>query len=485
MAKDTFSTPSNVMYIEPNYTATVDEANRTILMPYQGNTLLTHKPEDYCITVDLVVEVPSRCNGRATTEDSQMIVMHSGSNGKVSLSFFHGTEIGGKNYLTTAPYEYTTFRDINRTSNKDAEGNFTTKSYVNSENFGISSIDISFDSFQTPQVVFNFVDIRGVSLFAAEQLAHNRSNETIRNIDGNDTAGSFFKCFFMQPFPKFTLYVKGLYGKPVSYVLNCADFKASFDCTTGNFNATATMIGYAYALLGQINIGSLLTAPLDESFGREYWNKKVDNGDYTVTGVNGEPMKMITLTELVGRFNGVKKSLAEMDKEKEAAIQANASDTQQANEIEAKIGQIKRVLRNASSGAESTDDMPTIPNSKIVYDNEKVIILRIKDKDDDKGNKLRGKIEDLVDELKDTTKNTKLNNSGEAVRGSETNNWRFRDMSLEFKDLEDKVPNEALKEEEKNRAADKDNGKNWRYIFVNFCIQFINDIIRICVVFDI
>ena len=411
MAKDTFSIPSNVMYIEPNYTATVDEANRTILLPYQGNTLLTHKPEDYCITVDLVVEVPSRSNGRATTEDSQMIVMHSGSNGKVSLSFFHGTEIGGKNYLTTAPYEYTTFKDINKTSNKDAEGNFTTKSYVNSENFGISSIDISFDSFQTPQVVFNFVDIRGVSLFAAEQLAHNRSNDTIRNIDGNDTAGSFFKCFFMQPFPKFTLYVKGLYGKPVSYVLNCADFKASFDCTTGNFNATATMIGYAYALLGQINIGSLLTAPLDESFGKEYWNKKVDNGDYTVTGVNGEPMKMITLTELVGRFNGVKKSLAEMDKEKEAAIQANTSDTETANSTLSSIGEIEKLFNKAVNDTE--DEVYISNNAKLFVNSDKTAFVIGFPYGEAKRTKiLRDNIKRIFEEIKEASKTTNIDISG-------------------------------------------------------------------------
>ena len=127
------------------------------------------------------------------------------------------------------------------------------------------------------------MDIRGISLFASEQLAHNKATTNMRSIDGNDTAGSFFKCFFMQPFPKFTLVVKGFYGEPVSYMLTCADFKASFDCTTGNFNARATMIGYAYSLLANITMSSLLVAPYDKSYGWDYWNSNIKNGAFTTT----------------------------------------------------------------------------------------------------------------------------------------------------------------------------------------------------------
>ena len=102
-----------------------------------------------------------------------------------------------------------------------------------------------------PEVTIEFVDVRGVALFAQKEYY-----ETNKNIDnavssGNkvDVANTFFQCFFTFPYPKFTLMVKGFYGQPVSYELTCADFRARFDSSTGNFSCTAKFVGYHFSFL--------------------------------------------------------------------------------------------------------------------------------------------------------------------------------------------------------------------------------------------
>jgi hypothetical protein len=125
----------------------------------------------------------------------------------------------------------------------------------------------------------DFTDIKGVSLFAPEELRHNATHKNISGVANKDIAGSFFKAFFTTPYPKFTLYVKGFYGQPVSYELMCQDFRADFEPRTGNFKAKANFVGYSFAFLNDIVMNALIAAPYSDYLGQYYWYHKKKTGD--------------------------------------------------------------------------------------------------------------------------------------------------------------------------------------------------------------
>ena len=73
--------------------------------------------------------------------------------------------------------------------------------YKDYEGFGITNIDIKIQSQTAPQVVIDFIDVRGATLFEQGSC-------------------SPYGLFFNLPYPIFELTVKGYYGKPVKYYLN-------------------------------------------------------------------------------------------------------------------------------------------------------------------------------------------------------------------------------------------------------------------------
>lgn len=102
--------------------------------------------------------------------------------------------------------------------------------------FGITNIDIDFNSSFMPQIVIDFVDIRGATLFEQGPC-------------------SPYAAFFHMPYPRFELTVKGFYGKPVSYSLALVKFNTKFNSDTGNFESRAEFLGYTFAFLADIPIG--------------------------------------------------------------------------------------------------------------------------------------------------------------------------------------------------------------------------------------
>ena len=73
------------------------------------------------------------------------------------------------------------------------------------EGFGITSINIKYNTSLIPQVDIDFTDVRGSGLF---------------DVIEQDNRKSPYSIFFKMPYPIFTLTVKGYFGKPVSYCLN-------------------------------------------------------------------------------------------------------------------------------------------------------------------------------------------------------------------------------------------------------------------------
>ncbi|MBR6516666.1 MAG: hypothetical protein IKT40_07385 [Bacilli bacterium] len=259
------SVNKNVLYVEPNYTSSEIDilSNGKVNLKEMAPDL-----SDFCIAVDLEVEVHNRVSDAVSTQGGKVIIVKFASGDKkdnYSVSFLSGTKCryGEKevNYYTTAPYDTSTMKDI-------LNGNGT------SEMFGINSIDIEYDNYMVPVVTINFTDIRGISLFAEEELRHSKSYNGIKGYSDDDIAGSFFKCFFTFPYPKFSLMVKGFYGLPVTYELTCAEFRAGFDSSTGNFNAVAKFIGYSFALINDVTMNALVAAPLSKYIGSDYWENK-------------------------------------------------------------------------------------------------------------------------------------------------------------------------------------------------------------------
>lgn len=301
---------SNVLYYEPNYINYISNSSEM----NQSNAIeLPPNMEDYCIVVDLEVEVPIRpIGGKINTKsigsnvnntDSYFLIRYSSSmDGDAKLSFNQGKKYKGssKNYLTTEPYELGTFNDIQRT-----DGTTT-------EMFGINSIDIEYNNYMVPVVTIKFTDIRGLSLFANEDLRHNRVSEDGISYSVNDEVyGSFFKCFFTFPYPKFKIIVKGFYGRPVSYELTCSDFRANFDSSTGNFGATAKFVGYSFSVLNDLTMASLLASPYSEYFGKKYWENHEDKFVFS------DGIKMRPLLDVIKSVDGVIGELKKYEKDEE------------------------------------------------------------------------------------------------------------------------------------------------------------------------
>lgn len=147
------------------------------------------------------------------------------------------------------------------------------------EGLGVSSIQVAFDSYYTPTVVINFVDVRGSALFGREEAIHSSSSG-----NGEINSSNVFGSFFTIPYPKFKLQIKGFFGKAVTYQLTVTNFKANFNAQTGNVEATVQFVGYTWSLLTDIPLQYLVAAPYCNYIGQEYWNEHIMQQSWQLTG---------------------------------------------------------------------------------------------------------------------------------------------------------------------------------------------------------
>ena len=110
------------------------------------------------------------------------------------------------------------------------------------QGLGITNIKIQNNPAYIPQVTIEMVDVQGRTLF--EQ--------------GDQSP---YSAFFQLPYPIFYLTVKGYYGKAVRYELMLKKFNARFDPSDGNYKITTEFIGRTSAILEDINVQHLFTAP--------------------------------------------------------------------------------------------------------------------------------------------------------------------------------------------------------------------------------
>jgi len=116
------------------------------------------------------------------------------------------------------------------------------------QGLGITSIKIQNNAAYIPQVTIEMIDVQGRTLFEQGEQ-------------------SPYSAFFQLPYPIFYLTVKGYYGKAVRYELMLKKFNARFDPNDGNYRITTEFIGRTSAILEDINIQHLFTAP--RMFGKQ------------------------------------------------------------------------------------------------------------------------------------------------------------------------------------------------------------------------
>lgn len=317
-----------VVYVEPNIANDFTSYNSD----NKGTVYKSVDLEDMCIIVDLEVEVKGRTYRSSYNGNQNNIELKwkSDASGE-RVSFMEGTKIptsdGGFVKSLTTNYTDCHLFDI--------------KDSGTAEMFGIKSIDISYDNFMVPEVTIQFIDVRGVSLFAQEETRHRivESNGMTGLVD-NGIEGSFFKCFFTFPYPKFTLKVKGFYGEMVSYELTCSDFRAAFNSNTGNFNVTAKFIGYAFSFLGDVMVNGLVSAPYSDYIGKKYWEDNLNNGRFSledgigaIVDSSGNAIKMPKLGQICKMYNEIQQRVAKEIEEKgiEKVIEENGGSKDEIN----------------------------------------------------------------------------------------------------------------------------------------------------------
>lgn len=276
---------SSVFYIEPNSFSSTST--------YDGSITTDHKvydkiinPEDYCIGLIITTEICNR-NSSYETEFIKLVWDASSADGS-KVNFMSGTMIKGDPFLTTNT------ADMYVTDLKD---------YGTTEMIGIKSVDIDFENAVLPVITVQFTDVRGMSLFTPTQLSRVNNFGPRGSIMKDNVAQSFFQCFFKFPYPKFNITVKGFYGKPVTYEVTCDKFETNFNAEKGDYDVTARFIGYKYSFLSDISLELLYSAPYADYLGKEYWNQKCDSGDFSVTDVNGNKVKMPTLVQIRNNIN--------------------------------------------------------------------------------------------------------------------------------------------------------------------------------------
>lgn len=269
---------NRVLYVEPND-----------IYGHIDGSPLTPDYTDYCISMNLIAEVVSRYK-QSGEDATKRYIMTWTSRPKVNdegngnsagnwISFLHGEDAklyGGDGNVLTTYYTDINYDDIVK------------KNIL--EGIGISSIQVSFETYYTPTVVIKFIDVHGASLFGREEAVH-ESGEDL-------TLSSVFGVFFTVPYPKFKLQIKGFYGHAVTYQLTCSNFRASFNSQTGNFEAVATFIGYSYSLLTDIPLRYLVAAPYCNYVGRSYWEEKLHSSEWALSD-GSTPQRLLEIIEKI------------------------------------------------------------------------------------------------------------------------------------------------------------------------------------------
>lgn len=291
---------SSVQYVEPN-SDLENISNYSEYITTDGRIYdKIINPEDYCIGLSITAELCNR--GQSLASGSQALILSWENLGEDSkVNFMSGTLVPSvkndsiQNNLNI-PYLTTNYADMYVTDIVD---------YGTTEMIGIKSVNIDFENAVLPVITVKFTDVRGMSLFTPREFSDLKDLHSSGKISKENAAQAFFQCFFKFPYPKFTITVKGFYGRPVSYEVTCDKFDTDFNSETGDFDVTVRFIGYKYSFLSDITTELLLTAPYTDYLGQKYWEQKTSSLEFSVTDSFGQKVPMPTLVDIRNRIKNI------------------------------------------------------------------------------------------------------------------------------------------------------------------------------------
>lgn len=281
---------------------------------------LTPHLEDLCVAMTLTADIYPRdkeCIYTLDEQNKQQSVKRSLSwisyvnGGDTSISkqvVNQGVNMGGDNYLTTYYSEISADKYV---ENELVEG------------LGVTNVNISFESWYTPTITVSFVDVNGSALWGREEAIHD---------DGEITSDNILGVFFTQPYPLFRLQVKGFLGHDVTYQLSVSNFKGKYNSQTGNFEATATFIGYSYSLLTDIPLRMLAVVPELSYVGKEYWNSHANSPEWSMINADGTRTPPIKLWKLIHKIRSAQQSLGTQKNSKDC--EGNKQETSKTTEAD-------------------------------------------------------------------------------------------------------------------------------------------------------
>lgn len=282
----------HVYYFEPNDLdfGTDQDGNSVPMIPHL---------EDLCISMSLTAEIRSRDKSKNTLVE-KTISWVSYPNPKFDQRTGHsdhmvngGDNFNSENFLTTY---YTEISADKYVDHELIEG------------LGVTNVNISFESWYTPTITINFIDVHGSSLWGREEAIHD---------NGDITADNLLGVFFTMPYPLFRLQVKGFLGKDVTYQLTVSKFSGNYNSQTGDFEATVQFIGYSYSLLTDIPLKCLSYVSELSYVGQAYWNENVKNNPkWQLIKADGSTMQPIKLYKLI---ENIKNAIVTIDSQKALA----------------------------------------------------------------------------------------------------------------------------------------------------------------------
>lgn len=329
----------SIAYVEPNL---IHGLNSDITTDHKDH-YMAPALEDYSIALNMEVEVVGRnFDIKKETQDKSVILMSwTDRGGKSTINFMEGKKFyrrdsdrkydeGFLKAVQNGEESYENHKKIKIGGDYWGYSNglstdytdtfyYDLKDHGTTEMFGISSVDIQYQNWMVPQVTVEFVDIRGGSLLSPTEMRNGDGFHGLQGFSQTDIASSFFQCFFTFPYPRFNIVVKGFYGQPVSYEITCNDFRVKFDSKTGNFNATAKFVGYSFSFMNDVSLLACMAAPYCNALdGSNYWQRKVDEGEFVINDINGQPMPMPKLTELCANYGFILQKAEELGRDDES-----------------------------------------------------------------------------------------------------------------------------------------------------------------------
>lgn len=383
----------HVYYFEPNDLdfGTDQDGNGVPMIPHL---------EDLCISMSLTAEIRSRDKSKNTLVEKTISWVSYPNprfdqrTGRSDQMVNGGDNFNSENFLTTYYTEISTDKYVD---------------HELIEGLGVTNVNISFESWYTPTITINFIDVHGSSLWGREEAIHD---------NGDLTADNLLGVFFTMPYPLFRLQVKGFLGQDVTYQLTVSKFNGNYNSQTGNFEATVQFIGYSYSLLTDIPLKCLSYVSELSYVGQAYWNENVKNNPkWQLIKADGSPTPPIKLYKLI---ENIKNAIGTIDSQRSLSCDNTeinvTSATPQATDVSNDNQNV--TLQQGQTVSNAMQDLTGANNLSKLYDD---FIKELKNtiETDNKGNIIFGSQQNANGSYSnEVLMIVKLNNNGNFTIGS-------------------------------------------------------------------